>query len=71
MNKDVKYYSVRELVKLWEMSERTIRNYCATGKIPDAVLVGKTWKIPENAINPAKKKRFYMIPTYTNLLSIP
>lgn len=58
MNKDVKYHSVCELVKLWEMSERTIRNYCATGKIPDAVLVGKTWKIPENATNPAKKKRF-------------
>lgn len=58
MNKDVKYHSVSELVKLWEMSERTIRNYCATGKIPDAVLVGKTWKIPGNAINPAKKKRF-------------
>ena len=58
MNKDVKYHSVSELVKLWEMSERTIRNYCATGKIPDAVLVGKTWKIPENATNPAKKKRF-------------
>ena len=58
MNKNVKYHSVSELVKLWEMSERTIRYYCATGKIPDAVLVGKTWKIPENAIKPAKKKRF-------------
>lgn len=58
MNNDVKYHSVSELVKVWEMSERTIRNYCATGKISDAVLVGKTWKIPENAINPAKKKRF-------------
>ena len=56
MNKDIKYHSVSELVKLWEMSERTIRNYCATGKIPDAVLVGKTWKIPKNAVNPAKKK---------------
>ncbi len=58
MNKDIKYHSVSELVKLWEMSERTIRNYCATGKIPDAVLVGKTWKIPKNATNPAKKKKF-------------
>ena len=57
MNKDVKYHSVRELVKLWEMSERTIRNYCATGKIPDAVLSGKTWKIPKNAVNPAKRKK--------------
>ena len=58
MNNGVKYHSVSELVKLWEMSERTIRNYCATGKIPDAVLVGKTWKIPNNATNPAKKKKF-------------
>ena len=57
MNKDVKYLSVSELAKLWEMSERTIRNYCATGKIPNAVLVGKTWKIPQNAVNPAKKKK--------------
>ena len=57
MNKDIKYHSVSELVKLWEMSERTIRNYCATGKIPDAVLVGKTWKIPKNAVNPAKRKK--------------
>ena len=57
MNNDVKYHSVSELVKLWEISERTIRNYCATGKIPDAVLVGKTWKIPKNAVNPAKRKK--------------
>lgn len=57
MNNDVKYLSVSELVKLWEMSERTIRNYCATGKIPDAVLLGKTWKIPKNAVNPAKRKK--------------
>lgn len=57
MNNDVKYHSVSELVKLWEMSERTIRNYCATGKIPDAVLVGKTWKIPKNTVNPAKRKK--------------
>ena len=57
MNNDEKYHSVSELVKLWEMSGRTIRNYCATGKIPDAVLVGKTWKIPQNAVNPAKRKK--------------
>ena len=57
MNKDVKYLSVSELAKLWEMSERTIRNYCATGKIPNALLVRKTWKIPQNAVNPAKRKK--------------
>ena len=41
MNKDVKYHSVSELAKLWEMSERTIRNYCAMGGIG-------TWLIGHN-----------------------
>ena len=58
MSNVINYLSVSETAKLWEMSERSVRNYCAIGKIPDAVLVGKTWKIPENAVNPAKKKRF-------------
>lgn len=34
------------------MSERTVRNYCAQGKIPGAFLTGKTWNIPENAGKP-------------------
>lgn len=34
------------------VSERTVRNYCAEGKIPEAFLTGKTWNIPENAQRP-------------------
>lgn len=58
MSSGINYLSVSEIAKLWEMSDRSVRNYCAIGKIPNAVLVGKTWKIPENAVNPAKKKKF-------------
>lgn len=36
-------------------SERTIRNYCAQGKIPGAFLNGKTWNIPEGAPMPSRK----------------
>lgn len=39
------------------MSDRTIRNYCASGKIKDAVLVGKTWQIPEGTPIPTKSKK--------------
>ena len=39
------YQSVADTAKLWNVSERTARNYCATGKIPGAVLIGKTWNI--------------------------
>lgn len=53
----MKYLSVTEVAKLWNISERSVRNYCATGKIPDAFLTGKTWNIPENAIKPDRKNK--------------
>ena len=53
----MKYLSVREIAKLWKMSERSVRNYCAEGKIPDAFLTGKTWNIPENAVKPDRKNK--------------
>ena len=43
------YRSVADTAKLWNVSERTARNYCATGKIPGAVLIGKTWNIPQDS----------------------
>ena len=53
----MKYLSVSEIAKLWKMSERSVRNYCAQGKIPDAFLTGKTWNIPENSIKPDRKNK--------------
>ncbi len=53
----MKYLSVSEIAKLWNISERSVRNYCATGKIADAFLTGKTWNIPENAVKPARKNK--------------
>ena len=46
------YLSVSEISKKWNISERTVRNYCAQNKIPGAFLTGKTWNIPENANKP-------------------
>ena len=46
----MKYISVREFAKKWKLSERTVRHYCATGKIKGAFLTGKTWNIPDDAI---------------------
>lgn len=47
------YLSVAETAKKWNISERSVRNYCAQERIPGAVLIGKTWHIPENAEKPA------------------
>ena len=53
----MKYTGVSNMAEKWNVSERSVRNYCAAGKIPGAILEGKTWKIPENAIKPARKQR--------------
>lgn len=48
------YLSVKEFAELNGFSERTVRNYCAVGKISGAFLTGKTWNIPSNAVLPIK-----------------
>ena len=56
----MKYLLVADIAKKWNMSERSVRNYCAKGRVNGAFLTGKTWNIPENAEKPErtnKKKR--------------
>ena len=53
----MKNLSVAEISKKWDMSERSVRNYCAQGRIDGAYLVGKTWLIPENALKPERKNK--------------
>ena len=48
--------SVSRFAQQHNLSERTVRNWCATGKIDGAVLVGKTWNIPADAPLPRKGK---------------
>lgn len=46
------YKNVSFFATKWELSERSVRNYCASGRIHGAKLVGKTWYIPESAKMP-------------------
>ena len=48
------FLSVKEIAKKWNLSERTIRNYCASGKIKGAFLTGKTWSVPSDTIKPER-----------------
>lgn len=45
----MRYLPVTETAKKWDISERSVRNYCAKGRVSGAFLTGKTWNIPENA----------------------
>lgn len=53
----MKYLSVTETAKLWNISARSIRNYCAQGRIKGAFLTGKTWNIPEDSTKPKRKNK--------------
>lgn len=46
------YLSVAEIAPKWNVSERSVRNYCANDRVEGAFLTGKTWKIPEGVRKP-------------------
>lgn len=53
----MRYLSVTEIAKNWGVSERSVRNYCAQGRVLGAFLTGKTWNIPENAEKPERSNK--------------
>lgn len=53
----MKYLSVIDVAKKWNISERSVRNYCAEGRVEGAFLTGKTWNIPENAEKPERSNK--------------
>ena len=58
----MKYVSVAETAKKWKISERSVRNYCASGRIDGAFLTGKTWNIPEDAQKPERANHKTSLP---------
>ncbi len=53
----MQYLSVKETAKKWNISERSVRNYCAHGRVPGALIKGKTWNIPEDAKKPERSNK--------------
>ena len=63
------FISVSEAAKRWGVSERSVRNYCAQGRIAGAFLTGKTWNIPTTAEKPDRlNKRVDMPKTLLDVL---
>lgn len=54
----MEYISVSDFARQHGVSERTVRNYCATGKIEGAFITGKTWNIPTEATLPRRGKTY-------------
>ena len=64
----MKYLTVPEIATKWNISERSVRDYCSKGRVLGAILDGKTWLIPEDAKKPIRQKRHIL--KEDNLLNI-
>ena len=64
----MRYLSVNEIAKKWNISQRSVRNYCAQGRVNGAFLTGKTWNIPEDAQKPERSNKRKQQPTLLNIL---
>lgn len=65
---NMRYLSVIETAKKWNISERSVRNYCAQGRVNGAFLTGKTWTIPEDAKKPERSNKRKEQPTLLDIL---
>ena len=59
----MRYLSVNETARKWDISERSVSNYCDQGRVNGAFLTGKTWNIPEDAKKPERSNKRKEQPT--------
>ena len=64
----MEYLSVAKMAEKWGISERSVRNYCAQGRIAGTKLIGKTWYIPEDAQKPERTNRKRKEPALLQIL---
>ena len=64
----MEYLSVAKMAEKWGVSERSVRNYCAQGRIAGAKLIGKTWYIPEDTQKPERMNRKKVEPSLLQIL---
>ena len=64
----MEYLSVAKMAEKWGISERSVRNYCAQGRIAGAKLIGKTWYIPADARKPERANGRKTSPTLLDIL---
>lgn len=63
------HISVAEAAAKWGVSERSVRNYCAQGRVAGAVMRGKTWLLPTDAEKPTRANaRAAKLPTLADIL---
>jgi hypothetical protein len=53
----MKYMTIEEAAVKWGVTPRQMRMYCASSRVPGAVLEHGEWRIPIDAVKPERKRR--------------
>ena len=59
----MKFISVAQAAKKWDLTVRSVQIHCEKGNIPGVNLLGRAWQIPANAVRPMRKPRMKGLPT--------
>lgn len=52
-----KFLSTAETAEKWGISQRSVRKYCTESRVSGAILIGKIWRIPEDAKKPERSSK--------------
>ena len=44
------------MAAIWNVTERTVTNFCKNGRIPGASKAGRSWTIPDDAQKPVDRR---------------
>ena len=62
----MQYLNAQKIAEKWGISERSVRNYCAEGRVKDARLEGGVWYIPGDSEKPERINQ--NVPTLLDIL---
>ena len=52
----MEYVTAAQMAEKWNISRRRVSKLCSEGRIEGAMLMGKTWVLPEDAKKPVDKR---------------
>ncbi|MCQ5334073.1 helix-turn-helix domain-containing protein [[Ruminococcus] torques] len=53
------YASSAEMAKKWNVSQRRVAVFCKEGRVDGAILIGRMWMIPRDAIKPLDPRKIH------------